>query len=158
VIVESETGRTALSPDGAAFTTLVDPAWGAHKVWTPVVVQGATPTFALNTATYFRSGRMIDFNAVVTLTSAGTAGNVITISLPVPAKSSYSIFSIFGSGGLAAATEFAGLLAFASATTVKITSSPSVLSTYLGTTNFTSALAANNVLTVQGRYEAATDA
>jgi hypothetical protein len=53
------------------------------QAWTPVITQGATPTFTLLAGWYKRSRGVFTAQATMQLTSAGTATNTITISTPV---------------------------------------------------------------------------
>lgn len=82
--------------NGSAWST-VGPVHGALLTWTPVVVQSATPTLTVQNASYVRIGRMIVGNFQIALTSSGTAGNAITLTLPVTAAANQTAI---GSGYL----------------------------------------------------------
>lgn len=145
---------------GAAWST-IGPVHGALPAWTPVVVQGATPTLTVSYSTYQRIGRMVYFQTVVSITSAGTASNVVTISLPVTALNT-STYQIIGNGVIvdaSAVLKYNAQLRFATTTTMKFdfvgaSTDPS----YLGLTNFTAALASGDIISATGQYEAGGDA
>ena len=137
---------------------------GALGSWTPVVVQSNTPTLTVASSSSSRIGRMIFFDAVVNLTSSGTAGNNVTISLPVAAKT-YDGHSTIGFGHL---TQTGGAKRYqfemipASATTAKFhvkdgAGSGTTEGIYLGVTQFTAALVSGDVISIHGHYEAAAD-
>lgn len=72
---------------GSAWSTQ-GPDYGALKAWAPALTQGVGVTIANGASAYRRSGRWIEGWFYITATSAGTAANDITISLPVTASGS----------------------------------------------------------------------
>ena len=90
---------------------------GAWTAWTPVITQSATPTFT-NASVYMKVGRMVTAFVYCSFTSAGTAANDISISLPVA--------STGGVGGgdfcyrVSASTFFAGSISEVAANSVKL--------------------------------------
>jgi hypothetical protein len=68
--------------------------------WTPVIVQGVTPTVTVQNALYFRSGRLVVARMFLTVTSAGTGGSVITSTLPVASSSAYTVGAVIGMGNI----------------------------------------------------------
>lgn len=132
---------------------------GAWTTWSPVVVQGATPGLTVNRAKYARYGRTIIGDAFVTCTSGGTGATTITISTPTTMASS-SANTIIGSGWVFDASSgflYYGDLMLASTTTANfLIRTNGAGPTYIGSTSFTAALAASDVISVQFKYESAT--
>jgi hypothetical protein len=146
---------------GSAWST-VGPLHGALTAWTPAITQSGSVTCTVTYATYQRIGRMIHFDVHLTCTGAGTGANAVVVTLPVTAHGSLTTQSTVGVGSLidASTTSFwSGLLRInAGSASVKITSGSTTDGTYLGASVFTAALAAGDVITMNGRYEAAADA
>lgn len=133
---------------------------GQWTTWTPVVVQGATPTLTVNYATFNRIGRRIRAQCLVTITSTATAGNNITISLPLPGVASLGTFALLvGTGSINDATgniRYTGLAYSLSTTRVTISATTgSGSGQYLGGTSFTAALASGDNVQIDVEYEAA---
>lgn len=80
--------------DGTQFQ-LINPAslWTA---FTPSLSQSASVSFTNNYSKYIVNGKTVFFQCSLVATSAGTAANAITVSLPV-ATSSASVFRVIGS-------------------------------------------------------------
>lgn len=138
---------------------------GEYQSWSPTVVQsGALSAVTGNPARYKRDGNTIHFFAQITVSNAtgAVAANPITISLPVPAKFTASAPITVGSGAVydqSADDSFPGNVRLLSATTVAIqpnSTDNTTVSTsfYLGAFVFALALAANDIITIEGHYEA----
>lgn len=129
---------------------------GAFTTWVPAVVQSGAVTTGVSEATYARSGRMIQFTAQLLVSGSGTTANDITITLPVTAKSAYTVNSVLGDGwiyDLSTTTPYHGLVKFATTTTVKLKD----IGNSTGIVHIGQAfgLAANDTISIRGWYEAA---
>ena len=147
-------GDVVTAADTNTYLTHTGAAWNSY---TPVVVQGTTPTLTVNSARWHRTGRLITCQVVLTITSSATAANNVTISLPVTALST-SVYSVFGSGGIydsSAALAYYGNVRFATTTTVTIQNAFTSLDGILGTSGFTAALANGDIISFTVQYEAA---
>ncbi len=142
---------------GSAWST-IGPVHGLGISWTPAVVQLGSVTSTISVAEYSRAGRGIEGIAVLTLTSAGTAANVITMSLPV---SGTGVGLPCGSAVLVDASsgnEYPAVARLASATTMKFHDTAVVgTNQMLGLANFVDAVANTDSLYVQFRYRALAD-
>lgn len=141
---------------GSAWLQVAGGAAGLS--WSPSIVQGATPTLTVSRATYHRQGRRISGDAYVTLTGAGTAGNIVTITVPV-AMATASANTIVGTGWIfdqSLGVFHYGILMRSSSTTVNfLIPAQASAATYLGTAGFTAAFAASDVVSIQFDYESA---
>jgi hypothetical protein len=72
-------------------------ALGTETSWTPVVTQSATITKTVNDARYIKIGNTCVFWVDLSLTSAGTASNNITMTLPLTA-SGHTSNQVVGAG------------------------------------------------------------
>lgn len=83
--------------DGAAWQEIhSEGSWSTEGTWTPVVVQGVTPSQTITYAEWVRQGRLVTAFARITFQSSGTASNIITVSgLPVAAATSFHISGQF---------------------------------------------------------------
>ena len=148
------TGATLTETDINTYLTHEGGAW---TTWTPTVQQGAAVTVTVGHATYFRAGRLIIASYRLSVTSSGTAGQGVGVSLPAnAARTSGPI----GSGGVfdsSANLVYAGIaelnavnnqLVF-TATGVGVSPSP------LGVAGFTAAVASGDVISGTLMYEAA---
>jgi hypothetical protein len=59
----------------------------AWQSWTPVWTQSATISKTINVAQYIKIGRLVIASVSLTATSAGTAANRLSVTLPVTAAS-----------------------------------------------------------------------
>jgi hypothetical protein len=155
--------------DGAALTesdinTYLMGEGGAWTSWTPVITQGATPTITNTRSVYARYGRLIVFSADITITSNGTAGNNIVMSLPVASAGAGVMFG-GGAGRFVDASAsdkqhpfILGLTVSASTFTL-IDSTVSGVSTAItlgnASSQFTAAVANGDTIRCSGFYEAA---
>jgi hypothetical protein len=92
----------------AAELNGIGEAWTSY---TPTVTQSATITKTINFAKYARVNKLVIVQVMVTATSAGTAGNAITLSLPI-ASVNANTFAIMGAGmvyDLSASTAYLGM-------------------------------------------------
>jgi hypothetical protein len=115
-------------------------------------------TATVGQASYFRAGRLIVATCAMNVTGSGTGANVVTVSLPVTASTS-SVNTCLGSGFIfdaSAPLKWKGLPVLASTTTLKMMTVHSATDNFLGATDFTAALAVNDVVSVLIAYEAAT--
>lgn len=73
--------------DGAGWHVLG--GYDEHTLWTPTLVQGVTITKTTNYATYiYKAGGWVEGKVLLTPTSNGTAGQIISGTVPVTAASS----------------------------------------------------------------------
>jgi hypothetical protein len=63
-------------------------AIGVWSTYTPVLVQNGTRTATVNYASYVQINKMCAVNVDLTCTTAGSAGNIVTVSLPVNSNTS----------------------------------------------------------------------
>jgi hypothetical protein len=100
----------------AAQLNTLFPTLGAWDPYVPTLTQGVTVTKTSNSA-YFRAGRMVIAQFGLSITSAGTTNNPISVGLPVPGKAFGSLDScgtfVYYDVG---ATVQNGVASFASAT------------------------------------------
>lgn len=145
---------------GAAWST-IGPIHGALTSFTPTITQGVGVTFTINTSTYQRIGRMVLFQGLYAITSAGTPANAVVITLPVTGLAAGNMWT--GTGliqDVSASTQFPGSLVNASTTTYNIGSNSTggAINAVYGSTGFVAGLASGDVIKVSGFYEAAADA
>jgi hypothetical protein len=125
---------------------------GAWATWTPALAQSAAIT-ATSDSTYTRSGRNVTARFTLTATSAGTAGNYVTITLPVAAATPASIvhagdFTIIDAG----TALLCGTLVLVSSTVARFVISGSI--DYAGVSPAYT-IAINDVISGVLKYEAA---
>lgn len=149
---------------GAAWST-IGPVHGALTSVTPVITQGAVPTFTNTHSSYMRIGRLVIGNCLLSVTSAGTAANPIAITgLP----SCQGGVDVIGNGYItdtSVPTVFNVRPYFLSSTTIQFHRSDDqtngALSTKImgtGANAMTAALASGDVISFFFAYEAAADA
>jgi hypothetical protein len=146
-------------PTAAQFNSNMLHTGGAWNSWTPTVTQSGSVALTVGGATYFRASRLITFRAELTISGTGTANTDIVITTPVAAAGIGST-TILGRGGLydvSAATRWYGDLIMISSTTMKIVDPLKGALIYLGgsTSTLAAALAAGDVISLMGSYEAA---
>lgn len=129
---------------------------GAWTSWTPAVVQSGSVTVTNTRSRYARYGRTIHFSADLAVTGSGTSSNAITISLPVTAAATNTVF---GSGLLtdsSASLIYPAVLLAISTTTVQLRdTTTSGGDGRLGFAVFTAGLASGDTIRISGTYEAA---
>jgi len=140
------------------------PVHGALTSWTPVVTQGATPTFTITDARYQRIGRWVQGYCRLTFTATpGTANNPIVVGIPVAAAVSTATV-ILGSGhwfDSSAATYAMFHLGTSTSTTCGLYDTSTISTApLLGSTAAANASAVANadVISYTFAYEAAADA
>lgn len=129
----------------ADLDTLFPTGVGALTSYTPVIVQGATPTLSVEYAAWFKTGRKVTVYLSCALTGAGTAANVVTCTFPAAAGTLVNYRQV-GTGGIydaSANTYYAGIALWSSATTFRI--QPHAAASSLGAASFTAALAAGDL-------------
>lgn len=148
---------------GSAWST-IGPVHGAATAWTPTLTQFGSVTFTTSWAYAARMGRLCFLSArlVVTGGSAVAANDIVIGGVPWAAANSSGTAPI-GTGSVTdtspAPDEMrSGDLILATSTTLKIRSSSLDPTLYLGSNSFSAALAANDVVAVQGFYWASADA
>jgi hypothetical protein len=115
--------------------------------WTPVVVQGATPTLTVEYAGFFKVGRHVTAPFSLAITGTGTAANAVTVTFPAAAGTLVSFRNV-GQGNIfdaSASTWYTASLIWASATTFKLQANAQT--SVLGVSLFTAALAAGDIVT-----------
>lgn len=140
----------------AQMNTYAKHTGDAWNTWTPTLTQSGSVTVTVARATYFRAGRLIHFNAVLSVTGSGTSSNEVLMSLPVTAAS--SAFIIGGGGYLtdaSASTQYPGLPYLKTTTTIGLLPSATTGLGLLGALGFTAALASGDVVAISATYEAA---
>lgn len=136
------------------------PARGQWLAWTPTITQLGVVTFTNNYSRYNRVGRRIECSFSLTVTGAGTgANNVIIGGLPATAASSGVLCGTGEIADISAPQAFPSAVILASTTTAAFRAIAAIALTnpLLGTSNFTAALAAGDLLNGTFVYEAAAD-
>lgn len=144
--------------NGSAWVILG--AVGSQLSWTPFVSQNTNPTMTVSYSTYDRQGKQITGRFYVVVASGtGTAANEVRVTLPAaPADTSPNV--IYGNAYVydaSATTKYRGFLVGGGVgfSTAKILTLHSTADGYLGTSDFTAALAAGDAIAVNFQYEAA---
>lgn len=158
--LDTTLNRLEIGNDTPALSSLIAPAYGALTTWTPNLVQGVAVTFTNNYTKVIRIGRLVICSFNLSVTSAGTAGNAISIgTLPYTAATSGIII---GSGEVvdaAPATKAEANLFLVTTTSIDFRSSSSTANdNRVGVVTIAAALAAGDSMTGTFMYEAATDA
>lgn len=98
-------GQTVYCTDTDKFVVWDGAAWqevlqvGAWTSFTPTLTQNGAKSTSTNSYAYARvGGKCVEFSGAITITQAGTAGNKITLSLPVTAASRYIAGTPIGTG------------------------------------------------------------
>lgn len=154
VIFETNNNTFTARDTSDAWQTMV--ALGVWNTYTPALVQGVGVTSAATYAKYQRVGRIITVEAVVGVSSLGTAANGVTISLPVTAASANDMPCGIGqlfdqSAGLV----YRGIARLNTTTTVVLFATNSTANVPLGIDAFTASLAAGDRVDIAITYEAA---
>ena len=129
---------------------------GAWTSWTPTVSQGVAVTVTNTRSRYARYGRRIEFSTKLTVTSAGTAGSAIAVSIPVTAAASEMVI---GTGFIYDGSANLPGIAYLSTTAAVVllptwdNISTGFVGTVAGGGSF--ALANTDTITIFGSYEAA---
>lgn len=82
---------------GSAWIALSPQTTTAKTTWTPALTQSVSVTATINDAVYYRSGVFVDAWANLTVTSGGTAGTALSVTLPVT-SSSWTANPVIGHG------------------------------------------------------------
>ena len=148
------TQYTAGLTTGQVLTAATMNSIGAvTETYTPVVVQSNTPTITVLMARYQQIQKIVHVYFKINVTSAGTAGQAINISLPIAAKTTDIAC---GSGGIfdsSTTTMYAGWYYLLSTTTVALAGDWATNSLWGGIP--TLAIANGDVIYAQLTYEAA---
>lgn len=163
-IFETDTNKI-LVYSGAAWST-IGPVHGTLTAWTPILVQSGTVTTSATSTFYSRVGRLVIAKFLITPSGAGTANNVITVSLPVAADAGWiTDYLSLGVGFIndaSASAKYEGVFTLASTTTVKFRDTLSGVSPprFLGATgaSFAAALASGDFMSGSLIYPAGADA
>jgi hypothetical protein len=129
---------------------------GSWTSWTPLITQSGNVSRTATRAVYGRWGRLIVFQAYMSVTGTGSAGFTISVSLPVTAASGLAI--PIGDGFLfdASSGNYYGFhTRIATTTTVDLQGDGIGADLALGGATFTAALASGDVISISGIYEAA---
>lgn len=149
------TGSSSITIGNASSSvTIAGVNVNAWISYTPQVRQNGNRTSTVTRAVYTRLGRTIIFEIYVAVTQAGTATNVIDVSLPVTAAANTNVVGswyFYDSGGGVNRTCVAALN---STTTVSGVMDGS--NNYFGASIYTKALASGDAILVKGAYAAAT--
>lgn len=147
---------SAATLTSAQMNTYAKHTGDAWNTYTPAIVQSGTVTKTTNYAAYWRGGRKISVNVLCTMTGSGTSSNIVTVSLPVTAKTGSVAF---GSGYIYDASTgiyYPGIAYLATASTIAfIDSTQSSTSPTLGAAGFTAALASGDIVNFSMTYESA---
>ena len=131
---------------------------GAWTSWTPVVTQGVNVTVTNTRSRLTRDGGIIHVSGFVTVTGAGTAGNTITVSLPVAAASGLVVPIGVGNLGDNSFGNHPFVANIDTTTTMQLQSTAESTGgtlPLLGSAVFTAGLAVNDTIKFVATYEAA---
>lgn len=170
VTIQDDTKILTVAIDATAGNySSIGPTYGALLAWTPTVTQSAGVTKTVTYGAYSRVGRRITASCNLVMTGAGTASNLITVSLPVTAVTGQD-GSIIGIGHILDVSDpqyfnvhvtqaNAGTIVYftASATTRGTGTPESAYRMGTGIGGSTFALAVNDTISVSISYEAAAD-
>jgi hypothetical protein len=81
----------------SAWVLLSPQTTTAKTTWTPALTQSVSVTATINDAVYYRSGVFVDAWANLTVTSGGSAGTALSVTLPVT-SSSWTANPVIGQG------------------------------------------------------------
>ena len=154
LIFETDTNSFVARDTSDAWQTAVP--LGAWTAYTPTLTQSVTVTKTVTYAKYQRVGRMINVQALLACTGAGTAGNAVVFGLPVAAANATSLTpcGTFYLRDDSAGTSYHGAAVFAGVTT-SVNGVANAQTNYLGVASFAAALANLDVVGVALTYEAA---
>ena len=95
-VLSSSTNIATDSEVAAIYATQTNFSSTGWTSYTPTITQGATLSKTVNYAKYKQFGKILYVNIALTITSTGTAGNRIRVSLPLPIIDSN--VTVLGSG------------------------------------------------------------
>jgi hypothetical protein len=129
---------------------------GAWTTYTPTWTQSIGVTKTVNRAVYARAGRLIHFSVKMTATGAGTGSNAMRVTLPVNATTSTIVagqgYFLDSSSGII----YSAILYVDAVDSVQLfATSTDASNVALGSAVFTAAIAAGDVVSISGSYEAA---
>jgi hypothetical protein len=130
---------------------------GAWTAWTPSLTQGVGVAGTVNRATYGRWGRLIIATGFITVTGGGTAGNIVTLSLPVTAAYGSGVIGSAALSDLSAARTYIGIPALESTTSFALLGTVLAADVRLGVVGsaFDQALANTDQISFTIQYQAA---
>lgn len=145
-----------------ANISTIGPVHGAWTAYSPTLTQSSSVTFTNANSTYRRIGRGVEYRWTLVVTGTGLAANLVTLSLPVNINyvSDYGPCGHFQIFDNSATQVYQGAAVPAAAGTIKGVSTYILgvgAPTFLGITNFTAALAVNDIVSGWVTYEAAAD-
>lgn len=127
----------------------------ARTVYVPTIAQGATPNIAktVNYSEFVQAGKFVTWVFTLSLTGAGTAGSIVTVTLPITAAHASGLNGKGAIFDASAALRYMGIWESASTTLVQLGHDGSGVSAWGAAPNI--ALAAGDVLRGEITYEAA---
>lgn len=150
---------TAADLNAAIGTGVITTGLIASATYAPTWVQGATISKTTSLAVYDRRGPWVDWCVALAATSAGTAANVITVTLPVATLGVQLMVGTFFFVDASTGKYYAGTASNNTTTTARFVlgKSDAVVSDYLGTANsgFALAIASGDSFFATGSYPAA---
>jgi hypothetical protein len=154
-VLTRNTGVTS----GFAWTTPSTPSFGTFQSWTPTMTQTVNVSLSITSARYTQIGKLVTGYADVVCTSAGTAGGIIQMSLPVSPASSVRVIGVAtyrATGGTDSATTLT-MVRISGATTTRFVAGVASGNNYFGVSSSSPVitLASNNCFWVNFTYEAA---
>jgi hypothetical protein len=157
-------GQLAYLLDTNLLTMYDGSAWqefnrnAARATYTPTLTQSGAVTKTVTRATVIKSFREVRFDFDLTVTGTGSAANDVSIELPNTAPAGL-VGAVIGGGLIydtSSTATYPALLICTSTTGAKFlpSSAGGAALAYLGSTGFTAALAAGDVVRGSGSYEA----
>ena len=149
-------GIQGLAEVGQVGTAAENGAWLTS--WTGQINQGGSTNIAKTSTAvrWKRDGSTVRGKLNVAMTASGSAANAVLVTLPVTSKGT-GVNDVIGSGFIydaSAGVKYRGQLVQHSTTQAKFLTLHSTTDGYLGATDFTAALATNDVVSCQFEYEA----
>ena len=132
---------------------------GTWTAYTPTVLQSGAVTVTVGNARYIKVGKLVVVQGLLVVTGTGTASNLIKITCPVTPYYATSLMPC-GTGTVydsSTANVYPSLIAFLDTTYFAFTLTNAITtngSQYLGASQFTAALAANDQIGFTFTYEA----
>lgn len=139
--------------------TYLNHTGGAWVSWTPVVTQGgSTPTISNTRSRRWRAGRLIVVEFNLAITSAGSAGNEVEMTIPITAASSTFAVGIGEFYDLSGTAKYPVQIYLADTTHVdfRLMTAGAAADNRLGKLTYTGALANGDLLGGTFMYESAT--
>lgn len=132
-------------------------SYAAWTSFTPSLTQSGAVTKTVTYAKYIQFGKTVHAQVYLSVTGSGTGANPVVVGLPVTAAHG-SVVRAYGSGIIfdsSATSYYAGIPVPLSTSTVALIPANGAIGNYLGSADFTAALASGDQVSYSVTYEAA---